>query len=115
MAEQTVNPELVKAAADIAKPLPAGEEWRVEENRVWYGFENSYYTNTEFNPLTSADDFKALLVCLMDGKNGAWEFGKDEDGFYARGPKYFQDPSESLLLLKCVSAQTGIPMYGEGV
>jgi len=124
MTTQTVNvnPELVLAAARMAKP---NFKWRVEE-RV--GLNEIYKVVVSpapkkpricdqplydefFRPCDFAEDAHSLMLALMDEK---WDFTKSNKRYVAtnRTLKYDlqKDESFSLLLLRCVSAQTGIPL-----
>lgn len=113
-----LNPEVLLEAAEMVSPE---NEWLV----AWEGDEPSVFTNyfsdkrQYFDPRTSDKDLKYLLLALM--KEG-WQFSSDRiygrDQFYginlkSKDPNMIHDESFPLLLLKCVSAQRGIPLYVE--
>jgi hypothetical protein len=113
MTSRTINVELVKASAEMAIPTL---EWVVLPDGRAYG--DSDMGGIFFDPLTSSDDFKALLLALMAQ---GWVFGKH---YVRRDSRYFAinsglgmkvfDESESLLLYACVSAMKNIPLYKDG-
>lgn len=104
-----INPELVEAAAEIAFP---GVDMR-----------QGHPTHAlSFNPLEDDSDAFALERALKDECNGRWAFSKSigntlfmassRDG--ATKGAVLTDKSDTLLLLKCVSAMTNLPMSTGG-
>lgn len=74
------------------------------------------YSNDEFNPLNNPADAWALERAL---KKRRWSFYYDGEIYFAEGfdcrNVVCSDESDTLLLLRCVSAQTSIPLFGEWV
>jgi len=94
-----VNPELIKKCAELAFPNHPSQ-W------VLLHHEDPEYVH-------------AIMKALMKEENGWWDFGEDRNrtgNYEAHSPKWpvnLKDKSFPLLLLKCVSAQTSIPLYLE--
>lgn len=117
---KTINPKLVLKAAQLAIPEA---EWTIVDGRVrvvnWFGSVGSRNLNPYwFDPLTSDADAFLLERALKQRGNGWWSFFVNALGLYmassAEGPCESQyDESDTLLLLKCVSAQFSIPLYLE--
>jgi hypothetical protein len=108
----TPNPELMLACAKMAYPE---HEWLIDQGKVVrIGAVNHCVGLIEFE-YSDADAFW-LERSLKKEVNGWWDFGEDRNrtGLYeAHSPKYpenIKDPSDTLLLIKCVSAQTNIPL-----
>lgn len=108
--DKKLNPELVKAGACMAIPFDDPDEWNIDLNGLVFRVTFTPPYHVLFDPLQSYADAWRLERAL---KASGWEFGKDEDGFYARGIKYLQDHSDTLLLYKCLSSVTNIPMWLE--
>jgi hypothetical protein len=120
MTDQRVNPELIKAAACMADKTRV---WQFDADRRvvnlhpdgrWTHWQRDY-----FDPLTNDADAMKLERAL---KKDGWNFREFENGKFSAfkvtwGACDFDeaDESDTLLLLRCVSVQTGIALYGEGV
>lgn len=118
-----VNPALMLEAARMAIPFDDPDEWNDDLHGHIFRviFEPPYYV--KFNPLTSDSDAFALEGALMDPKNGGWMFGKWSSNpqypdrlFYAEkrttdGTIFRESGSRGMLVLSCLSAQTGIELY----
>lgn len=110
-----LNPELVKAGAEMANP---DAPWEISGNTVpsIFAADSVGRVILWFNPLKNDSDFKALMLALMKKENGNWEFGQYEDGtiFYGNGGypcHVLTQESFPLLLLSCVSAMKEIEVY----
>ena len=102
--EKTVSPELIKAAYEIALP-------HLPESLTQPAWAADY-----FNPLINDTELKALMLALMGAD---WRFWYSDEKYRAYHPTVaWDDPdneSFALLLLKAVSAQSGLPMYLEDI
>lgn len=116
MPTERVNPALLLKAAEMARPIQyneEGDEWFIDKHGLICRviLTEPYYVL--FDPLTSDADAWALERAL---KKEGWDFGYwPELGFYIARPvteiyQPLKDKSDTLLLLKCVSAQFNIPM-----
>jgi hypothetical protein len=119
METERLNPELVLAAKRLIHP---DEDYFLDNGRLCYRAGTGKPGLSSFSPLTSADDREALMLALM--KEG-WEFSYNDwpkhERFVAKKKSYAGggefcvheciNASFPVLLMKCVSAQTGIPMY----
>lgn len=125
---KVLNPELVLWCAKKAvNPLigyepqfPGGCEWKIaSEYGVVRTYHNGYKAGRPFNPLTSADDREALMLCLMrfdEGTLSSWSFHRTSGEwvayqFHMGEHRGVYDESWPLLLLKAASAQSGIELY----
>jgi hypothetical protein len=123
--DRKVNPELIKACAELA--IPAWK-WRISIPAYYYeGNEvttadslTEYDDPVSFTPLHSDSDAMKLERALKEPLAGyyiGWYFCKKQNGLYAAYPpggRCIEDKSDTLLLLKCVSAQTGIALWVKG-
>lgn len=109
--ERAINPEVVLEAANIAEP---GRPWGISsDGSVAYRFGVSTYDDPLYQVFSLTDDSWARKLERALKKEG-WQFGWYVDHYYAdrAGHKFLQDyASDTLLLLKCVSAQCGKPLY----
>lgn len=110
MTVERVNPELLLRAAQLAQP---DKEWIISVlgNVVETGKLNY------FDIMIYGSDAWALERALKDERNGGWVFYKTPKGIYVAfniDSQPQSDPSDTLLLLKAVSAQFSIPLYLEG-
>jgi hypothetical protein len=121
MNNKTINPELVKKAAEVAIP---GTKWYIEDGRVFEWSrrrkDGSLVEWIDFD-LTSDSDAMKLERALRRKENGQWVFSFDTQVPGEHSAWSFTDsgvsvhsPSDTLLLLECVSAMTGLPLYMEG-
>jgi hypothetical protein len=117
--DRKVNPECVRAAANMAIP---GKRWKV---LTFMGLDDwitvvGAKDDSRFNPLDDDSDAMKLERALKEPIAGyyiGWYFCKKQNGLYAAYPpggRCIEDKSDTLLLLKCVSAQTGIALWVEG-
>lgn len=107
---QKLNPELLLVAANMADPKTDICEWRIADGGLIRLHVDGVPQNEYFFYQENAAHAWALERALK--KFGYW-FGEDDNGFWAQDvlrPKMY-DPSDTLLLLKCLSAQTGVPVY----
>jgi len=118
MTEKRVNPELIVAAASKVYPKIKDWEYDGEENGcVSVDLEKPRTMLTfRFNSLTNPADAHALMLALMDEKNGGWEFGKTRDQFHARRKEgqvttFMCDTPVGILLMRCVAFESSIPLY----
>jgi len=105
-----VNPALLLEAAKLAHPQ---RKWKAKADEVLSPWAWSSSKVGYFNPRQSNQDAYALMLALMEEKNGGWLFLKAEGRYRASSIRLGQNPlneSFPLLLLACVSAQTGIPL-----
>jgi hypothetical protein len=120
--DRKVNPELVLEAWKIVCPEFAKAQGAVKARLFdTTGIEvlRGYAIVAIFDPLKSDSDAMKLERALKQRGNGWWSFFVNALGLYmassAEGPcKSQYDESDTLLLLKCVSAQTGIALWVEG-
>lgn len=117
MTPDTVNPELLLAAWETAFPEFAKAQGKVTVRRLGataIEILRGYAVVSIFDPLKDGADAHALMLALMDYKNGAWQFGKtrcDEQYIAWKTGDHYIVQSSATLLLRCVSAQTNIPLY----
>lgn len=110
-----INPEaLLQAMLKGAQMAIPAEDWRIEQCY----FRHAVFGNSLniFNPLESDSDAMKLERALKQKENGGWIFWKFQyetlDLYVSdNGDGRITDPSDTLLLLKCVAAQTGIPLH----
>ena|SRR3990167_2893759 len=106
---KAVNPELVKAAAEMAFPEYSWRSGNVQGAFV-FGYKGKEMLT--FDLFRNNSDAHVLMLALMDEK---WDFTKSNKRFVAtnRTLKYDLQKDESfpLLLLKCVSAMKSIEVY----
>lgn len=110
MQVERVNPEVLLKAAEVARP---GINWVISDGIVMDDDSPPFYADY-FNPLTSDADAMKLERALKDG---FWNFGRHwmqaDKRYWAVNTdmdiKVF-DESDTLLLLKCVAATTGLPL-----
>ncbi len=107
MTQRTINPQLMLAGAEMAF---SEHQWRKAANGDIHNLDWDY-----FRPHNGGRDAFALERAL---KKKGWHFSWNESfDFYATNLtgnfSHEMDPSDTLLLLKCVSAQTNIPMFAE--
>lgn len=126
MTNQTINPKLLLKAAEMARPefsivLDGAKLYARKINEGADGKE--FFLS--FSPMHFESDYKSLLLAL---KKAAWGFMWSEsrnmyEAFHKfpghKSGKPWHDSQfdeyEGRLLLKCVAAQTGVPLYkGEG-
>jgi hypothetical protein len=113
MTDQRVNPELVKASAEMAIPNGA---WELLDDGSVYN--NFFMEQQYFDPLQSDSDAMKLERAL---KKKGWQFYAEEGTtLFCAQPHEFALPcdvldneSDTMLLLVCVSSMTGIALYGE--
>jgi len=112
-----VNPELIRKCIQIL-PEDAGY-WYHETDKCAFAPADNEDGLREFDPFASPADREALMLALMDEKNGCWLFHKVEGvprgvGVKANGRlEVLKDESFPMLLLKAVSAVSGLPVYLE--
>lgn len=116
--ERRVNPELVKKCAEISGIRVQEIDGKIIVMRPEvYAFEHCNalepWPKIIYDPMNSDTWQKALVLALM--RQHGWSFG---DASYEgllwqakREEVAICDESFPLLLLKCVSSQTGVPMY----
>lgn len=126
MSEQKINPKVVLEAARMCGLRDA--HLSRDKAHVDYFNEGGGWYRT-FDPLTSDDDAMKLERAL---KKLEWQFSYERDEFQASrehskpimvggmpgqeiSTELLSDDSDTLLLLKCVSAITGIPLHAKGV
>jgi hypothetical protein len=106
-----LNPELILAAAKIARPQ---YNWLMREDRIEYDeYEEGMLACSVGFFVEYADEAHALMLALMKAGNGLWSFGSNHEDIYVawRVGDHLMDESFPLLLLKACAAQTGIEMY----
>lgn len=127
MNNKTINPELLLAGARMVNPDHGRERdhyehrWHIKDGEVRRRIDYSSFLT--FDPIKNGwsgqHDAWALERAL---KKEGWQFRYQCAQFWAwndwrRGEGKYLDPigddSDTLLLLKCVSAMTGIKLYVE--
>lgn len=111
---KVINPELLLECARMAVP---GKEWI--DFGGWIACEGAYDAGPEFNPLTNDADAMKLGEVLE--RVYGWYFHHSDDyGFvayywwdYDHHDAWLKAESSPMRYFKCVSAQTGIPLYVE--
>lgn len=122
---KTINPELVKKAAEVAIPTlrwqsayDANGDLVVFAEVVGDKIGGTDIKRFEFDPLTSDSDAWALLLALLKEDweikwATVWRCWKADNKHIFFCGEYFRDESMAMLLLKCLSAMTGLPLYLE--
>jgi len=116
MTEKRVNPELVLAAAKMAQPDVDWQKcWEGNEPHVFAKWSPLSSRTMNFDPRTSSANAHALMLAL---EREGWTFmyiklSKDRGIYSAKraGSEIIEDESPAMRLLKCVSAQSSIPLY----
>jgi len=123
MTEKRVNPELIKKCAELAFPMytwiisgRVGMVGCVVRVIVDHDDEELPASYMEFHLQSHPSDREALMLALMDEKNGGWEFGKTRDQFHARRKEgqvttFMCDTPVGILLMRCVAFESSIPLY----
>lgn len=111
---QKLNPELLLIGARLAQ---LDYHWEINNGAIIHGdiIMGQWKKLGDFNPIESNDDAWALERALKDG---GWSFGPSSfpnNGKYrathsTAWPTQWSE-SDTLLLLKCLSAQTGVSVY----
>jgi hypothetical protein len=123
--EKTINPELMLRAAELVSPE---NEWLVSCEGGEPSVFTNYFSNNRqyFDPRLYDKDLKFLMLALM--KEHEWNFNYERDEYQAWrehskpimvggmpgqeiSTELLSDESFPLLLLKAVSAMTGVPLY----
>ena len=117
---KAVNPELVKAAAEMAEP----RAWFVSDRVGCVGSiitriddsddENEMPVFKEFDPISYPSDAHALMLALMKEGYSFHYYETDNTFFsmrYGNSHTIRHDASFPILLLRCVSAMKGIDLY----
>lgn len=122
---KVINPELVLECARMAYQKAT---WFISDRHGSVGTiitriddhedENEMPLFKPFDPLSYNSDAWALERALKNRENGEWSFGKtifSDTKHKANSPRHGSayDESDTLLLLKCVSAMRSIPLYLE--
>lgn len=113
-----INPELVKVAAKMVDP---SKDWDAErcglEVMAFYlqpFGEERELEEVYFDPINTGEDAWSLELVL---KKQGWDFGFSKSNKFRAIHESLRtqyDESDTLLLLRCVSAQTNIPMSTGG-
>lgn len=129
MTHPAINAELMLKAAEMAIP---GKEWcrpiiaghpdyndgkeTLADYVAYFDYDGPEDLEIHFNPLTSDSDAWALERAL---KKEGWSFGLSgfHENYYSAHKLHntIYDDSDSVLLLACVSAMTGLPLHAKGV
>lgn len=103
-----INPEVILKAAQITEP---GKDWFISPEGIMYQNDDTFDGYTTFDYMTWGFALERAL------KKEQWVFYQTPKGKYVAFDvhgKPESDESDTLLLLRCVSAQFSIPLYLEG-